>query len=266
MPAPAVTPADASRRAPRCPTAAAGALELALSSAQVSYGPDEKPEFRLTAKNTSAAACKTDLGPLAVVLTVSDDADEDVWSSKECPRGPRHVWLSVPAGGTVTHTVEWDRRYSTEQCDKPSTRSASPARIWWRPRRRAGRSCARRSPWPGLSLPLPAAVRPPLRPYTRPPLRPYIRPPLGPYQPTRCVPPRRRRLPRPVLRPAAEGARTVRAVGDISEVRLAMPRLADTSGNHRAGTLNVRPGSSSRSTARSGRAGSSMVTASARKT
>ncbi|WP_236246299.1 hypothetical protein [Streptomyces sp. CC210A] len=108
------------------PNCAPGALELALSSAKVSYGPDEKPEFRITAKNTSAATCKADLGPLAVVLTVSDDADDEVWSSKQCPRGPRTVWLSVPAGGTVTHTVAWDRRYSTEQCDKPSTRSASP--------------------------------------------------------------------------------------------------------------------------------------------
>ncbi|WP_079171051.1 MULTISPECIES: hypothetical protein [unclassified Streptomyces] len=108
------------------PNCAPAALELALSSAKVSYGPDEKPEFRITAKNTSAATCKADLGPLAVVLTVSDDADDEVWSSKQCPRGPRTAWLSVPAGGTVTHTVAWDRRYSTEQCDKPSTRSASP--------------------------------------------------------------------------------------------------------------------------------------------
>lgn len=120
----------AGRRVPAdsaLPDCAAGALQLALESAKVSYEPDEKPEFRIIARNTSGTTCKTDLGPAAAVLTISDDSDEEIWSSKDCPEDAPAMWVSVPAGGTVTHTVEWDRRPSdADKCETPSKRSADP--------------------------------------------------------------------------------------------------------------------------------------------
>ncbi|GAA4906726.1 hypothetical protein ACFPM3_13740 [Streptomyces coeruleoprunus] len=108
------------------PTCAPGSLQLALSTTKVSYAPGEKPRFRLTARNTSSAACKTDLGPATAVLTVSDETDDQVWSSKDCPSGSGSAWVAVPAGGTATYTVEWDRRHSAPQCATPAARTAAP--------------------------------------------------------------------------------------------------------------------------------------------
>ncbi|MEE1756689.1 hypothetical protein [Streptomyces sp. SP18CS02] len=103
------------------PNCAPGVLQLTLRSEKVSYAPGEKPRFRLVARNTSSTTCKADFGPRNAVLTISDDEDDDVWSSKDCPRGGAGgpLLLRVPAGGTVTHTVDWDRRRSAPQCATP---------------------------------------------------------------------------------------------------------------------------------------------------
>ncbi|MER5889185.1 hypothetical protein ABT160_35620 [Streptomyces sp. NPDC001941] len=101
------------------PDCAPGSVQLTLRSLKVSYAPDEKPTFQLVARSTAAAECKADLGPKAAVLTIRDDQDEPVWSSGDCPRGAEHVLLRMPAGKTVTHTVEWDRKRSAAQCATP---------------------------------------------------------------------------------------------------------------------------------------------------
>ncbi|MFF8383735.1 hypothetical protein [Streptomyces kanasensis] len=103
-----------------------GALQLTLSSTKVSYAPGEEPRFRLTARNTSATGCKTDLGPATAVLTISDGKDEEIWSSDDCLRGDGRAYVSVPAGGTATYTVAWDRRHSAPRCGTPSPRVAGP--------------------------------------------------------------------------------------------------------------------------------------------
>ncbi len=101
------------------PNCAPSALKLTLRSLKVSYAPGEKPTFQLVASNTSSVTCKADFGPKAAVLTVSDDSDEEVWSSKDCPRAAASLLLRVPAGQTITHTVPWDRRQSEPQCATP---------------------------------------------------------------------------------------------------------------------------------------------------
>ncbi|MFI1014102.1 hypothetical protein [Streptomyces sp. NPDC020965] len=101
---------------PNCPS---GALTLTLRTAKVSYGPGEKPSFQLTASNASTTTCKADFGPTAAVLTVTGDGDDEVWSSKDCPRPAASLLLKVPGGGSVTHTVEWDRRQSEPRCATP---------------------------------------------------------------------------------------------------------------------------------------------------
>ncbi|MCT4354497.1 hypothetical protein M5362_15295 [Streptomyces sp. Je 1-79] len=98
------------------PNCAPGAVQLTLRSAQVSYAPGEKPRFQLVARNTSANDCKADLGPRNAVLTISDDQDDEVWSSKDCPRPAGAVLFRVPARSSITHTVEWDRAQSAPQC------------------------------------------------------------------------------------------------------------------------------------------------------
>ncbi|WNI26976.1 hypothetical protein [Streptomyces sp. ITFR-16] len=103
------------------------ALQLSLKT-EVSYGPDEKPRFRLIAKNTSSTTCKADFGPKSAVLTVTEAGgdDDEVWSSKDCPRNPAAVLLKVPAGATVVHTVEWDRAKSAPKCATPPPGKAGP--------------------------------------------------------------------------------------------------------------------------------------------
>ncbi|GGT70925.1 hypothetical protein [Streptomyces lateritius] len=98
---------------PNCPP---GALQLTLRSAKVSYEPGEKPRFHLVAKNTSATDCKADFGPKNAVLTISDSKSDEVWASRDCPRPDAGILLRVPAGSSITHTVEWDRKRSAPQC------------------------------------------------------------------------------------------------------------------------------------------------------
>lgn len=101
-------------------------LQLSLKT-DISYGPDDTPEFRLSARNTSAADCKADFGPKSAVLTVTEagEDDEQVWSSADCPKNGA-LFLRVPAGATVVHTVEWDRKGSAPRCATPPVRAAAP--------------------------------------------------------------------------------------------------------------------------------------------
>ncbi|MEU5401181.1 hypothetical protein ABZ348_18040 [Streptomyces sp. NPDC005963] len=115
-------PVPAGSDLPNCPSSA---LKLTLRSIKVSYEPGEKPSFQLSASNTSATTCKADFGPKAAVLTVKDTGDEEVWSSKDCPRTRGSVLLRVPAGQTVTHTVQWDRRQSEPRCATPNAGAVS---------------------------------------------------------------------------------------------------------------------------------------------
>ncbi|MGA5100571.1 hypothetical protein ACPCAC_24805 [Streptomyces lavendulocolor] len=102
------------------------ALQLTLRSVKVGYAPGEKPRFQLVARNTSATTCKTDLGAKTAVLTIKNDEADQVWSSKDCPKGSGTLLLRVPAGGSVTHTVEWDRRPSAPRCATPPATAAGP--------------------------------------------------------------------------------------------------------------------------------------------
>ncbi|MFJ8863058.1 hypothetical protein ACIRD8_32115 [Streptomyces sp. NPDC102451] len=108
------------------PNCTPSALQLSLKT-ENSYGPDDKPEFRLTARNTSAADCKADFGPKSAVLTITEagEDDEQVWSSKDCPKTGA-LFLRVPAGATVVHVVKWDRKGSAPSCATPPVRAAGP--------------------------------------------------------------------------------------------------------------------------------------------
>ncbi|MGW6600988.1 hypothetical protein [Streptomyces sp. NPDC055036] len=107
---------------PNCPPSA---VTLRLTTTKVAYAPGEKPAFRLIATNTSDTTCKADFGPKAVVLTITNADDEEVWSSKDCPK-TGGVLYEVPAGGTITRTIEWDRRQSAPQCATPPAGAVSP--------------------------------------------------------------------------------------------------------------------------------------------
>ncbi|MFF2718449.1 hypothetical protein [Streptomyces sp. NPDC058011] len=110
------------------PACEPGGLELTLRT-KVSYGPDDRPEFEIIARNTSSAACKADLGPKNVVLTVTEasaENDDVIWSSKDCPAAPGPLLLQVPAGATIVHTVDWNRVRSAPNCATPPPGKAAP--------------------------------------------------------------------------------------------------------------------------------------------
>lgn len=113
----------ASSPLPNCTPAA---LQLSVKTDN-SFGPDDKPRFRLTARNTSGADCKADFGPKSAVLTITKagEDDDELWSSKDCPRSGA-MFLKIPAGATVVHTVEWDRERSAPKCATPPPGVAAP--------------------------------------------------------------------------------------------------------------------------------------------
>ncbi|MCH0557828.1 hypothetical protein [Streptomyces sp. MUM 16J] len=107
------------------PDCTSGAVSLSLRSLHNTYSPDQTPAFDVTAKNTSSADCKVDLGPRNAVLTITPaDGDNAYWSSADCPKDARSLVFRVPAGGSITYTVKWDRKPSVPQCGTPSGGSA----------------------------------------------------------------------------------------------------------------------------------------------
>jgi hypothetical protein len=100
-------------------TCAPGQLKLSLDSAEVAYGPDQTPQFKLVVTNDSGAECKANLGPTSVVLTITDSDDDQVWTSKDCPKTTTQ-FFDVPSHTTVVRTVSWDRRHSTTKCSGPT--------------------------------------------------------------------------------------------------------------------------------------------------
>lgn len=110
------------------PDCTPAAVQLSLRT-KVSYGPDDRPKFELIAKNTSSTTCKADFGPKNAVLTVTEAGGEDddpIWSSKDCPAAAGALFLKVPAGATVVHTVDWNRTLSAPGCATPPAGKAGP--------------------------------------------------------------------------------------------------------------------------------------------
>jgi hypothetical protein len=108
------------------PDCTPGALTLSVRSVKSSYDPDEKPTFKIAAKNSSGKSCKVDLGDRSAVLTITlANHDDPLWSSDDCPESEQMLYL-VPAEGDVVRTVEWDRKASEPKCATPQAGSADP--------------------------------------------------------------------------------------------------------------------------------------------
>ncbi|MFH8804955.1 hypothetical protein ACH4F6_36270 [Streptomyces sp. NPDC017936] len=102
------------------PDCTASVVTLSLRSVRNTYSPDQTPTFQLTAKNSSGSDCKVDLGPRVTVLTITQaGGTDDYWSSADCPKASGSLLYRVPAGGTFTYTLKWDRRPSAAECATP---------------------------------------------------------------------------------------------------------------------------------------------------
>ena len=102
-------------------------VSLTLRSERNDYSPEQQPRLVLTAHNGSGIDCRLDFGNEALTLVLADAADEQVWSSADCPEGPATDWVGLAAGSTVTRTFEWNRRHSTPgHCEGPEAGPAAP--------------------------------------------------------------------------------------------------------------------------------------------
>lgn len=101
-------------------------VTLSLRADENDYARGEEPDLRVTVENDSGASCRVDFGHDALTVTIADAEDERVWSSDACPSGAASVPTAVPAGGSASHTIHWDRRHSTRDCeDSPGEPAAS---------------------------------------------------------------------------------------------------------------------------------------------
>lgn len=107
------------------PVCAPSAVKLTLRSLHNTYAPGAYPTFALTAVNSSGSDCKMDFGPEKTVLTITKaDSDDPYWSSADCPTDPGSLVFRVPAGDSITYTVQWDRWQGTPECSTPPTDAA----------------------------------------------------------------------------------------------------------------------------------------------
>ncbi|EST20865.1 hypothetical protein N566_28055 [Streptomycetaceae bacterium MP113-05] len=95
-------------------------VEVGVQSVENEYGPGDTPKVKLTLRTDGDSACRVDLGRTATVVTVTDAEGDRVWSSADCPPGRAAAWIEVPADGTTTHTLTWDRERSKPECATPS--------------------------------------------------------------------------------------------------------------------------------------------------
>jgi hypothetical protein len=101
------------------PDCTSSTVSITLRSVKNSYDTYDKPQFRLTATNGGSAACKLNFGPTSAVFTIGDVDDKHVWASDDCPANRNAYLLQVPADGTTTYTMTWDRETSTAKCATP---------------------------------------------------------------------------------------------------------------------------------------------------
>lgn len=107
------------------PNCTSEAVKLTVRSDRNKYEAGEKPTFELIARNSSGSDCKVDLGPEKAVVTITQaDGEDEIWSSDDCPQSAGSLTFRVPAEGSATYTVAWDRKYSAPNCATPSGGSA----------------------------------------------------------------------------------------------------------------------------------------------
>lgn len=102
------------------PDCASGATQLRMRSVKNAYDAGDNPVFELTVVNSGGAACKVNFAATAAVVSIVDSSDHHVWASDDCPANRSAYLLQVPAHGSTTYTLRWNRRTSAPQCATPS--------------------------------------------------------------------------------------------------------------------------------------------------
>jgi hypothetical protein len=97
------------------PLCADAQLTLTATTDASTYGPGGTPRITLSVKNTSATACRRDLGEGAVEFLVFSGQDR-IWSSDDCSPSTATGIATLPAGGSQAIVRTWPGRRSKPQC------------------------------------------------------------------------------------------------------------------------------------------------------
>ncbi|BEP14344.1 hypothetical protein acdb102_26550 [Acidothermaceae bacterium B102] len=117
-PAPTTTPPKPTTPAvPLCQ-----AVGVTVSADHTVYAAAALPKFVLTVTNTSAAACRVDVGTVARGFTVTSGSDR-IWSSQDCTKNSPNVAVFA-AKQAISYTHVWNRaRSSSAGCAAQGTQA-----------------------------------------------------------------------------------------------------------------------------------------------
>jgi hypothetical protein len=90
-------------------------LMLTATTDASTYGPGATPKITLSVKNTSATACRRDLGAGVVELQVFSGPDR-IWSSDDCSPSKASALELLAPGASQAVVKTWPGRRSTPQC------------------------------------------------------------------------------------------------------------------------------------------------------
>jgi hypothetical protein len=97
------------------PLCADSALSLTATTDAPTYGLGATPRLTLRVKNTSATACRRDLGSGAVELLVYSGPDR-WWSDHDCSSSGAISLVTLPPGGTQAVVRIWPGKRSAPGC------------------------------------------------------------------------------------------------------------------------------------------------------
>jgi hypothetical protein len=109
------SPAPTTPAVPRCT-----AVGVSVSTDLTDYAASALPKFVMTVTNTSASACKVDVGTTARGFVVTSGTDR-IWSSTDCTKASPNVQVFAPKQA-VSYSHSWSRsRSSSAGCAAKGT-------------------------------------------------------------------------------------------------------------------------------------------------
>lgn len=91
-------------------------LAVTLATKATTYGPGQAPSLVLTVENTSQTPCTVETSSAVRVLTVSDAAGAQVWSSADCQTKGESATDQLAPGTSRSKSITWSRQTSAAGC------------------------------------------------------------------------------------------------------------------------------------------------------
>jgi hypothetical protein len=98
------------------------ALAVTASTDADRYAAGSLPRLKVTIRNTGVACVLTE-SPSTRSWTIVSGADQ-VWTTADCARSHTATQTTLKAGGSVSHTIIWNRHRSGKACAVSATQAA----------------------------------------------------------------------------------------------------------------------------------------------